>query len=294
MARVSYKQGSKSTYMGLSERLSTALYFCTDTRELYRGNDLYTDGLRVVDSYEMLPEFSKAAAGKLYFCSSTRNGYVLNETYNGWTQVLFGVDNDTLEINETGLMQVKSVPAEKVTGLDSRVAELVKVAIEKIDLNVAPATKEKAGVVKPGDDFEVGTDGLLTLKPIAVEKVDGLASRLTNIEQAQAGGVHYKGSVLSVDALPTDAQQGDLYEVKADNSEWCWNGTEWFEYGTKTTDALPPLAKATIDDTQFEIDAQNVLHVKALGAALVNHNGQTLDAILEDLENSLVWTDMDA
>lgn len=184
MARVSYKQGTKATYMGLNERLSTALYFCTDTHELYRGNDLYTDGLRVVDNYEALPEFSKAAAGKLYFCSDTGNGYVLNETYNGWTQVLFGVDNDTLEINETGLMQVKSVPAEKVTGMEDRVSELVKVAIEKIDLNVAPATKEKAGVVKPGEDFEVGADGLLTLKPMAVGKVEGLEDRLTSIEQA--------------------------------------------------------------------------------------------------------------
>nr|DAG62601.1 MAG TPA: hypothetical protein [Caudoviricetes sp.] len=178
MAKVSYKQGLKSTYLGLSERLPTALYFCTDTHELFKGNDLYTDGLRVVTSYAELPEFPKAAEGKIYYCADIKCGYVLNETHDGWTQVIFGTDGETLEVNEGGLMQVKAVPVGKVAGLDTYVTGLVEKAVGNLDLNIGVATKEKAGVVKPGDDFDVDADGTLSLNTVTIEKVTGLEDRL--------------------------------------------------------------------------------------------------------------------
>lgn len=67
----------------------------------------------------------------------------------------------------------------------------------------------------------------------------GIEDRLTtvedNISQLQediVGGIRYKGAVATTDELPTDAKQGDLYEVTADGSEWCYNGEKWFEYGS--------------------------------------------------------------
>ena len=187
MAKVSYKQGLKSTYLGLSERLATALYFCTDTHELFKGDDLYTDGLRVVASHAALPEFTKAAEGKIYYCADSKCGYVLNETRDGWTQVIFGTDGETLEVNAGGLMQVKAVPVEKVAGLDTYVTGLV----------------EKAGIVKPGNDFEVGADGTLSLKAVAIEKVTGLEDRLNEFQPVAKAGLNpaqmeIKDNVLSI------------------------------------------------------------------------------------------------
>lgn len=174
MAKVLYKQGTKATYLGLLERSPNALYFCTDTKELFKGDNLYSDGLRIVENYAALPEFIKAADGILYFCKDNGCGYVLNEARNGWLAVVHGVDGETIGINSNGLMAVLSIPIASVSGLDDR---------------------------------------------------------LSAVEQVIVGGVRYCGSVPTVAELPTDAQQGDMYEVEEDNSEWCYNGQKWFEYG---------------------------------------------------------------
>lgn len=181
MAKVLYKQGTKQQYLNLEEHLETALYFCTDTKELFKGDDLYSDGLRIVKNFESLPSYVFAADGILYFCEDTGCGYVLNNLRNGWLAVIHGVDNETIEVSAKGLLAVKSVPIDKVIGL---------------------------------------SDELKTVN-----------ERLSSVEKAVVGGVRYCGAVETYEELPVDAAQGDLYEVRADNSEWCYNGEKWFEYG---------------------------------------------------------------
>lgn len=288
--KVSYKQGTKATYLGLTERSSSALYFCTDTRELFKGDDLYSDGLRLVASYVALPAFSVAADGILYFCEDTGCGYVLNADRNGWIAVVHGVDNTTLEIGDSGLMQVKSVPVSSVAGLDEYVGTIVKEAVGELNVEVDFATVEKAGIVKPGKAFSVSEDGTLNLESVEISQIAGLEERLSDLAAAQVGGVHYKGSVATVEDLPADAEQGDLYEVAEDNSEWCWNGEKWFEYG-KTTN-LAPIATASIDEDQFVIDADKILHLIGVDSALVTHRGEDLRAVLDALTKSVMWEDM--
>lgn len=292
MAKVSYKQGTKATYLGLSEHLSTALYFCTDTRELFKGDDLYSDGLRLVANYESLPAFAVAADGILYFCEDSGCGYVLNQTRTGWISVVHGVDNETLEVGEKGLMRVRAVPVSKVTDFESAVETIVERAVGNLQPEIDVATVEKAGIVKPGPDFTITDDGTLGLADIPMDKVTGLTARLSNIEAAQVGGVHYRGSVATFEDLPESAEQGDLYEVAADNSEWCWNGEKWFEYG-KTTN-LAPIATAQVDEDQFEIDADKVLHLIGVDSGLVSHRGEDLRAVLDELTKAVLWEDMGA
>lgn len=286
--KVSYKQGTKATYLGLSERLPSALYFCTDTLELFKGDDLYSDGLRVVDSFAELPAFQVAADGILYFCADSGCGYTLNKARNAWLQVVFGVDQETLEINESGLMQVKAVPVGKITGLDEYIGTIVEKAVGDLDIGVA--TPDKPGAVKPSSDFVVGADGTMSLAPIEISKVDGLEDRLSNVEKAQVGGVHYRGSVETVEDLPKDAKQGDLYEVKEDNSEWCWNGEQWFEYGTNTT-GLAPVAKAELNPRQFEIK-DGVLNLIGVDSSVVFHRGESLQSTLDEMYKAVLWEDM--
>ena len=231
--KVSYKQGTKQTYLGLSKRLSTALYFCTDTKELFKGDDLYTDGLRIVDNYAAMPDFTKAADGKIYYAAEERACYVLNTERNGWIKLGDSYDNITIGLNTAGLVEVKAVP---------------------------------------------------------IDKVSGLSERLSAIESAAVGGVHYKGSVGTYEDLPGDAAQGDLYEVSADNSEWCFNGTQWFEYG-KTTD-LSPVAKAAIDPDQFAIDEDSILHIVALDSGKVKYRSESLTDAIDRISMALVWEEM--
>lgn len=166
MPVVSYKQGTKAQYLGLVSRDPYALYWCTDTKELFKGDDLYTDGLRVVNNKASLPSFEIAAEGKVYFCADTGSAFVLNSTRDNWVQVLAGVDGTTIRINESGLLEVIGG-----TGGDPGVAEdLAELAQRVTDLEaiVAGGTEFKGQVDnaaalpqegnKPGDIYQTTDD----------------------------------------------------------------------------------------------------------------------------------------
>ncbi|MBR6632444.1 MAG: hypothetical protein IKK89_10960 [Alistipes sp.] len=231
MAKVRYVQGKKASYLALGSYDPMALYFCTDTNELFKGDQLYSDGVRIVLNYASLPAFNVAADGILYYCKDSGAGYVLNEERTGWLAVIHGIDNETIELNDNGLMAVAAIPIAKVTGLAEELQRIEAVAIA----GGSVATTETAGIVKPGNEFAITEDGTLSLNAVAITKVTGLEERLSAVEAAVVGGIHYRGAVDTVDDLPADASEGDLYEVRADASEWCFNGEKWFEYG-KTVD----------------------------------------------------------
>lgn len=284
--KVLYKHGTKQTYLNLAERSPNALYWCTDTKELFKGDDLYSDGVRLVESYAGLPAFEFAADGILYVCKDTGNGYVLNEARNKWVQVIYAVDDETVEINENGFIAVKQIPITSVTGLEGRLT-----SIEQSVIAGAPiATAETAGIVKASDEIAVAEDGTMSIAAIPQSKVDGLETRLSSIEAAAVGGVHYKGSVPTFNDLPEDAKQGDLYEVEADNSEWCWNGEKWFEYGN--TAGLKPVARCDINEDQFEI-TDDVLNIKAVDSGIVTYDDKNVKDAIDDIMLAITWEDMD-
>jgi hypothetical protein len=84
-----------------------ALYFCTDSREFYRADQLLTDGVRVVATYDDLPSFNVAADGILYFVENTQNGYVLNVARNGWLQVIYAPTGGGSASTEEVIVAVK-------------------------------------------------------------------------------------------------------------------------------------------------------------------------------------------
>ena len=180
---VAYKYGTKQTYLGLAERNPYALYWCTDTRELYKGDDLYSDGVRFAESYAALPEYTVAADGILYICKDTGNGYVLNETRDGWTQVVYGLDNATVGLNESGLLTVKQIPITSVTGLESRLEDLEQGAALSL-------TAVNASIV-----LEPGESGGATIK-VGISTDEG---NLLNVRE--------NGLFVSTDSVETVAEE---------------------------------------------------------------------------------------
>lgn len=62
-----------------------------------------------------------------------------------------------------------------------------------------------------------------------------------NIVSELSGAFHFKGKVDYVASLPTNAEEGDVYQVKYKgtspsttpyDAEYCWNGTEYVEIGS--------------------------------------------------------------
>ena len=103
-------------------------------------------------------------------------------------------------------------------------ASTVVIADGKIGVGVSEAE---------GNLIKVTDDGIFAaVDKVEIAQVAGLEDRLTDIENAAEGGIHYRGSVPTKDALPADAMQGDLYECVDTGVEYCWNGKEWFEYGS--------------------------------------------------------------
>ena len=198
-------------------------------------------------------------ANTLYWLTDTQ------ELYKG--EKLFGVGaNATSSV--AGLMS----PEDKAI-LDSLVNS-GGLNLTPIDSSIVISSDD--GGASIGVNISADADNLITLKEnglfakvdsIPVDKVTGLDDRLTAIEQSIVGGVHYKGRVDTYDDLPADAAQGDLYEVAADNSEWCWNGTDWFEYGSAS--GLKPIARADLNESEFAIDEQNKLNLVAVDSEIV-------------------------
>ena len=87
---VRFFAGTRAQYDALAAPHNPqALYFCSDTNELFWGDRLLTDGMRVVPTYADLPTPDKAADGVVYYVAETRNGYVVPHGGAEWLQTIY-------------------------------------------------------------------------------------------------------------------------------------------------------------------------------------------------------------
>lgn len=85
---VRFFYGTKQQFLDMKQpREEFGLYFCTDTREIYCGDSLYTSAIEKVS---VLPEFKNAADGVIY-CVDDGNAYYLNTTRDGWEKLSFSM-----------------------------------------------------------------------------------------------------------------------------------------------------------------------------------------------------------
>lgn len=86
---VRFFAGTKKQYLELSKHNPVALYFCADTRELYWGDLLLSDGIRAVPSKNDLPIPANAADGVIYYVVDSREGYVVSANRATWLRVIY-------------------------------------------------------------------------------------------------------------------------------------------------------------------------------------------------------------
>lgn len=173
--------------------------------------------------YDALVEKNPLA---LYFITDETTG--CNYLYKG--DKLMAVGHEASE-TAAGLLS-----AEDYTALQALIsAGPASKALTPVDGTIVIADS-KIGVsvsAAEGNLIKVVDDGIFAaVNKVEIAQVNGLEARLTDIENAAVGGIHYRGSVATKDELPTDAKQGDLYECVDTGVEYCWNGTKWFEYGS--------------------------------------------------------------
>ena len=100
MANVRFIKTNKERYINRDTYDDTALYFCQDTHELFWGSRLLSDGIRVVPTYDDLPELSTAADGIVYYVHNTRNGYTLSPDRTEWLQTIYAPVIDMSSVPE--------------------------------------------------------------------------------------------------------------------------------------------------------------------------------------------------
>ena len=257
MANVRFYSGTRAQYDSLVSKNPLALYFCDDTGELFKGDICLSDGIRIVPTRADLPECSCAADGIVYFIAETKSGFMASPDRTEWLQTIYAPVTDVYAIPEEEMYTT-------VTTVGA-VRDIEKKIYERIEEVAAGGTLSDLtpvdGTIYIADN-KIGVQVSKSESNLVAVKDDGLFvsvdfkpinDRLQALESAVVGGIHYKGSVPTVDDLPTDAKQGDLYEVAADGSEWAFNGTKWFEYGTSH---FVPVTGAGIDINGSTISAK--------------------------------------
>lgn len=97
---VRFIRTTKAKYLSKDTYDAFALYFCEDTNEIFKGDAVYTDGIRVVQTKADLPECPCAADGVVYYVTETRNGYVMAPDRSGWLQTIYAPVTDVSTIPE--------------------------------------------------------------------------------------------------------------------------------------------------------------------------------------------------
>ena len=100
MANVRFIKTTKQKYLNRDTYDENALYFCTDTSEIFKGQDIYSDGIRVIPTKADLPECSCAADGIVYYVHDTRNGYTLSPDRTEWLQTIYAPVTDMSAVPE--------------------------------------------------------------------------------------------------------------------------------------------------------------------------------------------------
>ena len=136
MANVRFFKTTKKKYLNRDAYDSTALYFCEDTGEMFKGEAVYTDGFRVVPTHADLPECPCAADGVVYYVTETRNGYVMAPDRSGWLQTIYAPAEDVTTIPESEIYNTVTTVGS-VRDIENAIYKYIDDEIDKIELNGA-------------------------------------------------------------------------------------------------------------------------------------------------------------
>ncbi len=148
--------GTKEQYLSLATpRNPLGLYFCADTRELFWGDKLLTDGTRIIATEADLPNLAQAADGITYFVEATRNGYVISPDRAKWIQVIHAPeDGGTVKVISFAGIEMEEV--EGIFTIDRRCARealgfIVPEGMEDEELEIATKdyVDEKIAAINP-------------------------------------------------------------------------------------------------------------------------------------------------
>ena len=214
MANVRFVRTTKEKQVNRGTYDNNALYFCLDSREMYRGDQLLTDGVRVVLTYNDLPAFNVAADGILYFVEETKNGYVLNTVRDGWLQVVYapikGLESipeggtiatteTVLEVKEEILNTVYTKEQIDAMGLGGGVESITFAGTEMTNTDGTFSIEKNAALSALGIVVPESADGkevVLATETVVTEKVTEMSDELKTYIDEQIKNVEVTANAM--------------------------------------------------------------------------------------------------
>ena len=144
-----------------------ALYFCEDTQEMCKGDQVLTDGIRVVPTKADLPECPYAADGIIYYIAETKNGYMMSPDRTEWLQTIYAPAKDAAAIPESEIYKtVTTVGA--VRDIEAAIYKYIDDEIDNIEVTGGQGADGKTPYIQDGYWY---IDGVNT--EVKAEGVDG-------------------------------------------------------------------------------------------------------------------------
>lgn len=238
--------GTKANYAKISSPSEDGLYFCTDSRELYKGSSLFTEPVRFVES---LPANAAAAQGTIYIHAGAMK--VFDGT--SWNVIGGGAVKTSTDGN------LSSSDTDSTLSSSKRIYDSIAAAVTDMATQTWVGTQlaSYATLASPA------LTGAPTAPTVADATDDSTKIATTAFVQDVAdavktelgGALHFKGTVANVASLPaTGNAEGDVYHVTAASAEYAWTkkaGTSagaWEELGT-VIDLSPYLTSAVAAST---------------------------------------------
>ena len=108
-----------------------ALYFCEDTHEMCKGDQILTDGIRIVPTKADLPACPNAADGVIYYIAETKSGYMMSPDRTEWLQTIYAPVEDVTTIPESEIYKtvttvgaVRDIEKAIYTYIDNEIANI--------------------------------------------------------------------------------------------------------------------------------------------------------------------------
>lgn len=129
--------GTKEQYLSLpSPHNPLGLYFCADTKELFWGDKLLSDGVRLVQTQAELPECLEAADGILYYINETHTGFMLSQDRTTWLQVIYAPVTDIHSVDENDLYSTVAT-AGAVLDVETKIYKTLDERIANIEIDTS-------------------------------------------------------------------------------------------------------------------------------------------------------------
>lgn len=150
MARnVRFIRTTKEKWLNRDSYDPLALYFCEDTQEMCKGDQILTDGIRVVPTKADLPTLPFAADGIIYYIANTKSGYMMSPDRTEWLQTIYAPVEDVTTIPESEIYKtVTTVGA--VRDIENAIYTYIDQEIANVEVSGSAGKDGKTPYIQDG------------------------------------------------------------------------------------------------------------------------------------------------